>query len=76
MEEYGYLTNKEKKNLETELVTQGFETKYLKIYCTNKKQEYGTPIYLTVNYSYQMNLPIIGEKIIPMNITRESVSKR
>lgn len=76
MEEYGYLTIKEKNNLKQELVLQGFDEKGLKIYCTNKKQSYGFPIYLRVDYLYKLELPIIGEKEIQMNIKRESVSKR
>ena len=76
MEEYGYLTQKEKNNLKIELVSQGFNEKELKIYCTNKKQEYGAPIYLNVNYIYELDLPIVGKKHIQMNINRESVSKR
>lgn len=76
MEEYGYLTNIEKRSLEKELVEQGFEKKNLIISCTNKRQMYGNPIYLSINYNYIVNLPIIGERTIPMNIIRESVSKR
>lgn len=76
MEEFGYLTNKEKKHLENELIEQGFDKKYLTISCTEKCQSYGNPIYLNVNYSYQMRLPMVGEKRIPMNLNRESVSKR
>ena len=76
MEEYGYLTSIEKKYLEEELIEQGFEKKNLIISCTNKRQMYGNPVYLNVNYNYLVKLPIIGERTIPMNITRESVSKR
>ena len=57
MEEYGYLTSKEKQSLTNELIKQGFNKENLKIYCTDKRQRYGT-------------------KNIPMNINRESVSKR
>lgn len=76
MEEYGYLTSREQKQLENELVMQGFEKNKLIIACTNKIQTYGNPIFLNVNYNYLLKLPIIGERIIPMNITRESISKR
>jgi len=76
MEEYGYLTRQEKNSLEEELIEQGFDKNNLMIYCTSKRQEYGTPIYLNVNYSYWLNLPIVGKKEVPMNIMRESVSKR
>ena len=76
MEEYGYLTNKEKNNLISELEKQGFNRGALRIDCTSRRQGYGNPIYLRVNYNLIINLPIVGEKIIPMNISRESVSKR
>ena len=76
MEEYGYLTNKEKNNLTTELIDQGFNKNNLKISYTSTRQGYGNPIHLSVNYTYKMSLPIVGEKIVPMNINRESVSKR
>ncbi len=76
MEEYGYLTKKEEKYLQEDLKQQGFDESKLKIYCTSKKQAYGAPIYLNVNYTYILKLPIIGDKEIQMNINRESVSKR
>ncbi|MBO5143837.1 MAG: hypothetical protein J6C46_12760 [Clostridia bacterium] len=76
MEEYGYLTSKEKQSLTNELIKQGFNKENLKIYCTDKRQRYGNPIYLNVNYNYNLELPLIGTKNIPMNINRESVSKR
>jgi len=76
MEEYGYLTNIEKRNLKEELIEQGFNEKELTINCTNRVQNYGSPIYLSVNYVYTLELPILGEKEIEMRINRESVSKR
>jgi len=76
MEEYGYLTNKEKSNLISELNKQGFDKNLLKVECTSRRQGYGEPIFLRVNYNLVLKLPAVGEKIIPMNISRESVSKR
>ncbi len=76
MEEYGYLSHKEKKALESELLEQGFQKKELKIYCTDKKQEYGNPIYLRIHYRYNLKLPLMGDRDIEMNINRESISKR
>lgn len=76
MEEFGYLTNIEKRNLLEELRRQGFDENKLIISCTSKRQEYGTPIYLKVDYTYLLNLPIVGEKTIEMQIDRQSVSKR
>ena len=76
MEEYGYLTEKEKMNLINELKDQGFDTTKIKVSSTNKRQVYGSPIFLKVDYTYKMKLPIIGAKNVQMNINRESVSKR
>ena len=76
MEEYGYLTRTEKNRLVDDLKKQGFNENELKLEYTTKKQKYGEPIYLKVNYNFKLDLPVVGKKIIPMNISRESVSKR
>ena len=76
MEEYGYLTNVEKGNLLKDLSNQGFDENKLKISYTSKRQNYGSPIYLKIDYNYQLDLPVVGSRVIPMNISRESVSKR
>lgn len=76
MEEYGYLTAKEKANLLAELEEQGFEKEKIKINCTTKVQSYGSPIYLDVSYQYRLQLPLMEEQIVPMEISRSSVSKR
>lgn len=76
MEEYGYLTRVEKNNLVEDLKKQGFDETMLKLEYTSKKQNYGEPIYLRVNYIYNLELPVVGKRTIPMNINRESVSKR
>ena len=75
MEEFGYLTNKEKSNLLNELESQGFDTSNIIIKCTNKRQNYGSRIYIKVDYLYKMSLPIVGDRTIPMEISKESVSK-
>ncbi len=75
MEEYGYLTNKEKSKLEKELLNQGFDSKYLRIDYTNKKQKYGSPIFLKISYNYKLELPLSDETFIPMVVSKESVSK-
>ncbi len=76
MEEFGYLTNKERTNLITELEEEGFDKTKLTVNCTNKRVAYGDPIYLRVGYTYKLDLPVVGTRYIPMNIRRESVSKR
>ncbi len=76
MEEYGYLTKYEATNLKEELVRQGFDEEGLKISYTTSRVDYGEKIYLKIEYDYNMKLLIIGDKIIAMNIEKNSVSKR
>lgn len=76
MEEYGYLTKKEKTNLMDELEQQGFNMESIKVSATSKIKDYGDTIYLNVEYNYKLELPLIGEKIIPMEVSRNSVCKR
>lgn len=76
MEEYGYLTKKEANSLKDELKRQGFDEDNLNIYYTSSRVDYGNPIYIRLNYDYELELPIIGNKKIPMVIERNSVSKR
>ena len=76
MEEYGYLTKSEAKSLKEELANQGFEKDKIKLSYTNSRVTYGNPIFLRLDYEYNMELPFIGEKNVPMVIERNSVSKR
>ena len=75
MEDYGFLTQKEQNNFQNELLIHGFDKNKLIIECTNKRQKYGSPIYLKVSYLYELDLPVVGKRTIPMVISRESVSK-
>lgn len=76
MEEYGYLTKTEKKNLISELESQGFEKEKLNLEATSRIQKYGDPIYLNIKYEYKLDIPMIELKSIPMEIKKSSVSKR
>lgn len=76
MEEYGYLTNTEKRNLISELENQGFEKKNLSLEATGRQQKYGDPIYLNIKYEYELDIPMIEIESIPMEIKKSSVSKR
>lgn len=76
MEEYGYLTKNEASNLKKELINQGFDGEKLDVYYTSSRVAYGNSIYLKLNYEYDIELPLIGNKKIPMVIERNSVSKR
>lgn len=76
MEEFGYLTNKEANVLKADLESQGFDVDKITLRYTNNKVKYGEPIFLEVGYKYNMQLPIVGGKIIEMNVERNSISKR
>ena len=76
MEEYGYLTKTEASKLKQELVDGGFNNNKLNIGYTASRVSYGNPIFLKVSYQYEMKLPFIDEYYVPMEITRNSVSKR
>lgn len=76
MEDYGYLTKTEKKNLINELETQGFNKENIKLEATSRLQNYGDPIYLDIKYEYDLDIPMIELKTINMEIKKSSVSKR
>ena len=76
MEEYGYLTNKEKRKLLSELEEQGFEKERLKLQATSRLQKYGEPIFLNIKYEYDLDIPMIDLEKINMEIKKSSVSKR
>ena len=76
MEEFGYLTKIESGKLKQELVDAGFDKDKLNIGYTASRVTYGNPIFLKVSYQYKMKLPFVDEYYVPMEITRNSVSKR
>ena len=76
IEEYGYLTKKETKLLIDELEKEGFEREKIKLEYTSKAVNYGDEIYLKIKYDYNLKLPMIGEKTIPMQIEKYSICKR
>ena len=63
MEEYGYLTKNEVRNLENELIAQGFNSDKLKISYTASRVTYGNPIFLKVAYDYELKIPFIEKEI-------------
>ena len=76
MEEYGYLTSKESSLLKEDLIEQGFEGKNISLKYTNNKVAYGEPIFLELEYKYEMKLPFMEKQNIDMVVKRNSVSKR
>ncbi|MGE5329010.1 MAG: hypothetical protein ACM3KR_05865 [Deltaproteobacteria bacterium] len=85
MEEYGYLTQNEKKHLLDELTAEKFSPDDIDVVATDKPTEYGEPIFLNIIYTYTYKFPFLNgnslstesrEMSIPMIIRRQSVSKR
>ena len=76
IEEYGYLTKKETKLLIDQLEKEGFEREKIKLEYTSKAVNYGDEIYLKIKYDYNLKIPMIGEKTIPMQIEKYSICKR
>lgn len=76
MEEYGYLTKQEVTNLKNELANYGFDEDKLKIKYTSSRVSYGNPIFLNATYDYTIDFPLLDSKSVPMEIVRNSVSKR
>ncbi len=85
MEEYGYLTPDERKNLLNDLNSSGFDTGNVTILATSTPVEYGEPIFLEIVYNYGMVTPALNEgslsttdqnSTVVMNVSRQSVSKR
>jgi len=84
MEEYGYLTDSDRKKLKEELIGKGLKEDKLTIRATSDLQEYGEPISLIINYKHNMNLPSfensflpkMEEKEIKLKVFKRSFSKR
>ena len=76
IEEYGYLTKKEASILLDDLENQGFIRNKIKLDYTSNLVDYGEEIYLKIKYEYELELPITGKQIIPMEIEKYSICKR
>lgn len=76
IEEYGYLTKKEASILLDDLESQGFIRDKIKLDYTSNIVDYGEEIYLKIKYEYELELPITGKQIIPMEIEKYSICKR
>jgi competence protein ComGC len=84
MEEYGFLSNKEKTNLITELSEKGLNSSKLTVFGTDTLKDYGEPIWLKISYTHEIKMPDFVDSIIPdfhekpinINIEKKSFSKR
>jgi hypothetical protein len=84
MEEYGYLTNKEREKLKNDLVGKGLEKDKINLRATSEKQDYGEPLSLILSYDCPLTMPSFNNSFIPtlnkkdieVKVTKYSFSKR
>ena len=76
IEEFGYLSKKEASILLNELKDQGFNEENISLDYTSEKVNYGDEIYLKIDYKYKFELPIGGDKEIPMKVEKYSICKK
>lgn len=84
MEEYGYLTNKERDKLKKDLENKGLEKEKINLRATGEKQDYGEPLSLILSYECPLTIPTFNNSFIPIldtknievKVTKYSFSKR
>lgn len=81
IEKYGYLSEKEKNSLLTELVDKGFDKDELEINSPTEPKGYGNIIEFSIKYNYKQKLPSwkgsfeMITKNIPINVQKVIISK-
>ena len=84
MEEYGYLTSKERDKLKSDLEGKGLEKDKINLRATSEKRDYGEPISLILSYECPVTVPNFNNSIIPIldtknlevKVSKYSFSKR
>lgn len=84
MEEYGYLTSKEREKLKNDLEDKGLEKDKIDLRATSEKKDYGEPISLILSYECPLTIPTFNNSFIPtldtknieVKVTKYSFSKR
>lgn len=65
MEEYGYLTSKERERLKRDLEDKGLNKEQINLRATSEKKDYGEPISLILSYNCDLTVPSFENSIIP-----------
>lgn len=84
MEEYGYLTSKEREKLKNDLEDKGLEKDKINLRATSEKRDYGEPISLILSYECPLTIPSFNNSFIPtldikeieVKVSKYSFSKR
>ena len=84
MEDFGYLTEDDEKELKNELVNKGLMLENILIDATKKQKTYGEVIELNVSYDHVYKagsfgisfIPQYSEEIIKICVSKKGVSKR
>ena len=84
MEEYGYLTGKEREKLKNDLVGKGLEKDKINLRATSEKRDYGEPLSLILSYDCPLTIPSFNNSFLPkldtknieVKVSKYSFSKR
>ena len=84
MEEYGYLTSKEREKLKNDLEDKGLEKDKINLRATSEKKDYGHPISLILSYDCPLTIPTFNNSFVPtldtknieVKVSKYSFSKR
>jgi len=71
MEEYGYLTSKEREKLKKDLEGKGLERDKINLRATSEKQDYGEPLSLILTYDCPLTIPSFNNSFIPTLVTKD-----
>ena len=71
MEEYGYLTSKEREKLKKDLEGKGLERDKINLRATSEKQDYGEPLSLILTYDCPLTIPSVNNSFIPTLVTKD-----
>lgn len=70
MEEYGYLTNREREKLANDLSEKGLEKERITVRATNEQKDYGDPISLILTYQCDIKVPSFNNSLVPSMETK------
>ena len=66
LEEYGYLTKKEREKMINDLVEKGLKKEKITLRATSEEKDYGDPVSLILSYDCNVRIPTFGASFIPI----------
>lgn len=65
LEEYGYLTKKEREKMINDLVEKGLKKEKITLRATSEEKDYGDPVSLILSYDCNVRIPTFGTSFLP-----------